>query len=68
AKRSGVQPDQAWINERLIALDDLAEDGLCEIVGSQVSIPRDARFLARLVAARFDEFAEQSKARHSVAV
>ncbi|MFK7792675.1 MAG: oxygen-independent coproporphyrinogen III oxidase, partial [Devosiaceae bacterium] len=47
AKRSGVQPDQAWINERLIALDDLAEDGLCEIVGSQVSIPRDARFLAR---------------------
>ncbi len=66
--RMGMRPAQSWINEQLIALDDLAEDGLCEIVGSRVSVPHDARFLARLVAARFDAFAEKSRARHSVAV
>ncbi|MEQ8655770.1 MAG: oxygen-independent coproporphyrinogen III oxidase [Hyphomicrobiales bacterium] len=66
--RQGVVPSQTWINKQLIGLDDLVEDGLCEVLGTQVHIPRDARFLARLVAARFDGFAEQSKARHSVAV
>lgn len=66
--RGGAAPSQTWINEHLIRLDDLVEDGLCEVIGAQVTIPEDARFLARLVAARFDGFAEQSKARHSVAV
>lgn len=67
-RRGAVMPGQRWINQHLIALDDLVEDGLCNVVGSRVSIPGDARFLARLVAARFDGFAQASQARHSVAV
>jgi oxygen-independent coproporphyrinogen III oxidase len=66
--RAGFQPDQAWINEQIIALDDLLDDGLCTVSGSLVQIPVDARFLARLVAHRFDGFASLSKAQHSVAV
>ena len=68
ADRQGVRPDRQWINRALIGLDDLAEDGLCTITGSVVSIPADARFLARIVAHRFDGFAATSTARHSVAV
>ena len=66
--RDGAVPNQAWINQCLIGLDDLVEDGLCDVVGTQVRVPHDARFLARLVAARFDGYAEHGKARHSVAV
>lgn len=66
--RFGVVPGQTWVNEQLIGLDDLVEDGLCEVMGTKVRIPHDARFLARLVAARFDGFMDRSKARHSVAV
>lgn len=68
AKRHGIVPGQHWVNQQLIGVDDLVEDGLCDIVGSVVSIPEDARFLARLVAHRFDGFAENSQAKHSVAV
>ncbi|MBV6658236.1 MAG: oxygen-independent coproporphyrinogen III oxidase [Devosiaceae bacterium] len=68
AERFGIQPHQTWINQELIALDELVEDGLCEIRGSRVHIPLDARFLARIVAHRFDAFAPGSKARHSIAV
>ncbi len=66
--RVAAVPSQSWINDRLIALDDLVDDGLCEVTGSVVRIPEDARFLARLVAARFDAYSGQSAARHSVAV
>lgn len=67
-KRAGITPGQRWVNHQLIGLDDLVDDGLCEIMGSVVSVPDSARFLSRLVASRFDGFLEQGKARHSVAV
>ncbi|MEM6712459.1 MAG: oxygen-independent coproporphyrinogen III oxidase [Pseudomonadota bacterium] len=68
AQRGGICPDQHWINEQLIALDDLADDGLCEVMGNEVSIPKDARFLARLVASRFDVHASKRVVKHSAAV
>jgi oxygen-independent coproporphyrinogen-3 oxidase len=68
APQFGVVPGQTWVNEQLIGLDDLVEDGLCEVMGTKVRIPHDARFLARLVASRFDGFMDRSQARHSVAV
>lgn len=68
AQRAGIKPGQRWINQQIIALDDLVHDGLCEVLGSIVSVPENARFLSRLVASRFDSFLDQGKARHSVAV
>lgn len=67
-KRAGIVPGQSWINQHIIGLDDLVEDGLCTVLGSRVTIPADARFLARIVAARFDGYLEGKAAKHSVAV
>lgn len=67
-QRAGIAPSQRWINQQIIGLDDLVDDGLCEVLGSVVSVPENARFLSRLVASRFDGFLEQGKARHSAAV
>lgn len=67
-RREGVAPDQSWVNQQIIGLDDLVDDGLCEVMGSVVSVPESARFLSRLVASRFDSFLDQGKARHSAAV
>mgnify|MGYP001793056843 CR=1 FL=1 len=67
-RRAGIAPGQSWINQQIIGLDDLVEDGLCTILGSRVSIPADARFLARIVAARFDGYLQGERAKHSSAV
>lgn len=67
-QRAGITPTQSWINQQIIGLDDLVNDGLCDVLGSIVSVSENARFLSRLVASRFDGFLDQGKARHSVAV
>lgn len=67
-ERAGIIPGQQWINRQIIGLDDLVRDGLCEVLGSIVTVPESARFLSRLVAARFDSFLENGQARHSAAV
>lgn len=67
-QRAGITPSQRWINQQIIGVDDLVDDGLCEVLGSTVSVPENARFLSRLVASRFDGFLDQGKARHSAAV
>jgi oxygen-independent coproporphyrinogen-3 oxidase len=67
-QRAGITPSQHWINEQIIRLDDLVDDGLCEVLGSTVTVPESARFLSRLVASRFDGFLDQGRARHSAAI
>jgi len=54
--------------DELSALSPLAADGLVRISGAQLTVPDDARPLARLVAQAFDAYQAQGGAKHSKAV
>jgi oxygen-independent coproporphyrinogen-3 oxidase len=54
--------------DALDRLEPLAADGLCRIDGTCVTVPEDARFYVRNVAARFDPYWAPSADRHSRAV
>lgn len=54
--------------EELVALAPLAQDGLAMVDGDVLTIPEEARPLARLVAAAFDAYSRGGAGRHSPAV
>ena len=49
-------------------LKDLVSDGIVELEGSSLAVPRDSRFLVRSVAAAFDAHLDRSQRLHSRAV
>jgi oxygen-independent coproporphyrinogen III oxidase len=50
-------------------MDDLIEDGIVRRQGNRITLAKDSRMLARVVAARFDSYLTASKtARHSASV
>ncbi len=64
--------DETFFDDALPALRELARDGLVELGGRHLSIPEQARFFARHVAACFDihrlRRREECVGRHSLAV
>lgn len=55
------------VSDCLSALEPLQRDGLCELDGGLVKIPRNRKFFARQVAAKFDSFVMDA-GQHAVAV
>jgi oxygen-independent coproporphyrinogen-3 oxidase len=60
--------DDGWLSDSFAALSAMAEDGLVDLRGGRVAITDRGRPLARVVAAAFDAWLAESRARHSVAV
>jgi oxygen-independent coproporphyrinogen-3 oxidase len=60
-------PDRDFAAE-LAALAPLAADGLLRIEGRRIAVTEQGRPFVRLVAATFDAYLAQARARHSVAV
>ncbi|MEZ0170130.1 oxygen-independent coproporphyrinogen III oxidase [Microvirga sp. TS319] len=52
----------------LLAIDELARDGLVRRDGLSIDVPKDSRLLVRNVCAAFDRYLETGTARHSRAV
>jgi oxygen-independent coproporphyrinogen-3 oxidase len=49
-------------------LQPLIAHGLVQVEGARISVPEQGRPYLRLIAAAFDSYLAQSRARHSVAV
>jgi oxygen-independent coproporphyrinogen III oxidase len=61
-----------WVADEMLQsaprLRDLVCDGVVELAGSSLAIPKDSRFLVRSVAAAFDAHLDRSQRLHSRAV
>jgi oxygen-independent coproporphyrinogen-3 oxidase len=64
--RHGVAPDD--VLESAPRLQSLLSDGVVELNGASLAVPRNARILLRTVAAAFDAHLDSSKQSHSRAV
>jgi oxygen-independent coproporphyrinogen-3 oxidase len=64
--RHGVAPDD--VLESAPRLQALLSDGVVELNGASLAVPRNARTLLRSVAAAFDAHLDSSKQSHSRAV
>jgi oxygen-independent coproporphyrinogen III oxidase len=72
ADLDAVAGDESGVGNRfaaeLDALSPLAAEGLVRLEGGRISVTEEGRPFARLVAAPFDAYLANARARHSVAV
>lgn len=66
AARHGV--DDAFADEAIVRLGEMAQEGFVRIEGRRVSITPKGRPLMRVVASAFDAYLKRNLGRHSVAV
>jgi oxygen-independent coproporphyrinogen-3 oxidase len=67
--RKQYAPDRSNFQDEMSQLRGLAEEGLCKLEGSRVSVPDEARLALRVVCSVFDAYlAQNTELRHAAAV